>query len=170
MGSLLFGNGSVNGTTVITIAETRDFVLIKSICADPEIYAAASADGAPPAENFAPCELEGIRYVAVRRDAETVGIWMLVPHSTVCWEIHTALLKTIRGKDAVLAAELMKQWVWSSTTCLRLITNVPAFNRRTIVFCHMVGMEPFGNNGKSFMKDGKLHDQLMFGLSKPGVL
>ncbi len=154
---------------MITIAETRNFPLIKSICGHPDVYGPASADGAPPAEEFQPCEMDGIRYVAVRRDRETVGIWMLVPHSTVCWEIHTALLPTVRGKEAVFASGLMKEWVWSSTNCLRLITNVPAFNRRTVMFCRMVGMKQFGLNEKSFMKDGKLQDQLMFGLSKPGV-
>ncbi len=169
MGSLLSGNRRQHGAAVITIQETRDFGIIRSILTDPSVYESSRADGALAPAEFKPCEHEGVWYALVLRESAPVGVWMLVPHSAICYEIHTALLPVVRGKDAVIAAQLMKQWVWDNTPCLRLITNVPAFNRRTAMFCRIVGMKQFGLNEKSFMKNGRLHDQLMFGISKPGV-
>lgn len=154
---------------MITVEQTRDFETVRLIFTDPAVYALAAQDGAPVPENFRPCEHEGIYYVLIRLDGAPAGVWMLVPHSPICYEIHTALLPILRGRDAIVAAHIGREWLWNSTPCLRLITNVPAYNRRAVMFSRMVGMKEFGRNEKAFMKDGKLHDLLMFGLSKPGV-
>lgn len=155
-------------TLPITIEETRDFALVRSIFTDPKIYERAAEDGAISREDFQPCQLLGIHYVVIKLGGTPAGVWMLVPHSAVCFEIHTAILPWFRGRPALTAVALLKEWLWSSTACLRLITNVPAYNREAAMFSRMAGMTLFGNNERSFLKDGKLHDQLMFGLSKPG--
>lgn len=154
---------------MIRIEQTRDFDLIRRIFTDPAVYPMLTEDGAPAPADFRPVEHEGIWYVAVLVDEQPVGIWMLVPHSVVCYEIHTALLPCVRGREALEASRLFAEWLWSSTPCQRLITNVPGYNRPAVFFSKMAGMKRFGVNEKAFMKNGKLHDLIMFGISKPGV-
>jgi RimJ/RimL family protein N-acetyltransferase len=61
----------------------------------------------------------------------------------------------------------MSSWLWAHTSCRRLITNVPARNRLALRFAEAAGMERFGVNHASLLKDGKLQDQILLGLSRP---
>ena len=51
-------------------------------------------------------------------------------------------------------------------SCLRLTGSIPEYNRLAIRFARASGWKQFGVNEKSHMKNGQLHDQILFGISK----
>lgn len=152
---------------MITIERTRDMVLIRNIMTHPKIYSKISDDGCPPAAEFQPAKDEMIIYALARDGSQPLGIWMLIPHNSVCWEIHTCLLPISYGERALKAAAAMLEWFWKHTDGNRLFTNVPSYNRLALRFAKKTGMKQFGVNEKSFLKDGKLYDQIMLGITKP---
>jgi RimJ/RimL family protein N-acetyltransferase len=161
---------------VIHFERSFDYELIRRILTHERIWPHISDDGSPPAGEYRPFESELIWYVVVRDiypDAgpeEILGLWMFTPHNAVCWEVHTALLPEAWGGRAHQAAQLMADWIWRNTPCRRIVTNVPENNRLALRFAQAVGMEVYGCNEKSFLKGGKLLDQILLGISKPAEM
>ena len=150
----------------MTFERTTDYGLIKWIITHPAIWTDVSDDFSPAAEKWEPSQSELVRYVLVRDGEDLLGLFMLVPENEICWKVHTGLLPIARGSRAKQAAEQGIQWVWANTPCLRLITDVPKYNRQASLFARWAGMTEFGVNPKSYMKNGELQDVTMLGISK----
>lgn len=160
---------------MIELNRSFDYDLIRRIMTDRAVYSDISDDGCPAAENFQPVESDALWYVIAsdrRPDQEPIvlGLWLLVPQNTVCWEIHTVLLPHAWGPLGREAARAMAQWIWSETPCKRLITNVPEPNRLALHFAREAGMVEYGLNPASYLKHGKLFAQHCLGLSNPEVV
>jgi RimJ/RimL family protein N-acetyltransferase len=155
---------------MIHIERSTDYALIRGIMTHPAIYQHLTDDASPAAEDFRPIENDGLWYLVAWEGNELLGLWMLVPHNAVCWEIHTALLPDAWGTQARRAAVVMLDWVWRNTPCRRIVTNVPADNRLAFHFALEAGMEPYGTNEASFLKNGRLFDQICLGISRPREL
>lgn len=154
----------------MTFERTFDYALVKAIITHPAIYPHVSDDFSPSAEEYKPIESEFVWYVKVKDDGEILGVWIFVPENAICWKIHTCLLPTAWGARAAKAAKMMAQWIWKNTQCVRIITDVPETNRLALMFALKSGMTRYGMNPKSYMKDGKLLDQVVLGISKPGEI
>ena len=153
---------------MITFERTQDYALIREIMTHPKIYPYIIDDGCPPVEGFQPQENDAIYYVAVKDEGEMMGIWMLVPHNTVCFEVHTCLLPSAWGRKSRDAAAQFMRWIWENIKlCNRIITNVPAYNRIALRFARDCGMTEFGINQNSFLKNGTIYDQVMLGVTRP---
>jgi RimJ/RimL family protein N-acetyltransferase len=150
---------------VIHFKRSFDYELIGSILTHPKIYPHISDDGSPPAAEYRPIESEAVWYIVVRDEEEVLGLWMLHPHNSICWEIHTALLPNAWGERGQRAARLLPEWIWKNTLCRRVMTNVPDNNRLALRFAREAGMTEFGVNSASFLKNGKLWDQVLLGIS-----
>jgi RimJ/RimL family protein N-acetyltransferase len=98
---------------------------------------------------------------------ELLGLWMFHPQNAVCWEVHTCLLPNAWGERAHIAARALPEWIWQHTPCRRIVTHVPENNRLALRFALKAGMTIFGCNKASYLKHGRLCDQLCLGLSKP---
>ena len=152
---------------MIRIERSFDYDLIRGILTHSSVWHDISDDLSPSPAEYRPIESEAIWYAVVWDGNELLGLWMLCPQNGVCWEIHTALLPHARGARAYQAASLMKAWIWENTPCRRLITNVPVDNKPAYVFAVAAGMEPYGTNEDSFLKGGRLIDQICLGISRP---
>jgi RimJ/RimL family protein N-acetyltransferase len=150
---------------VIRFERSFDYSLIREILTHPQVYPHISDDGSPPADEFQPLQSDAVWYIVVRDGEEVLGLWMLHPHNSICWEIHTALLPSAWGERARLAAGMLGQWIWAHTPCRRVITNVPDNNRLARRFALAAGMTEFGVNRASFLKNGQLRDQTLLGIS-----
>lgn len=148
---------------------SEDWELIKKIIRHPKIYSAVSDDFCPPADQWEPIQHEDAWYVIARDGDETLGLWALFPENGACWKVHTCLLPEAYGERAAIAVREFSAWLWANTKCLRVITDVPAYNRLALRFALNAGLTQFGINPKSYMKNGKLHDIIMLGISKPGA-
>lgn len=150
----------------MTFERTIDYDLIKQIVTHSKIWPHITDDFSGKPEDFNPIQHESAFYLLVKEEREVLGVFALYPKNRICWEVHTCLLPTAWGKRARHAAKDGMRWIFEHTECLRLITDVPEYNVLALRFAHMAGMTQFGINPKSYMKNGKLHDVTMLGISK----
>ena len=150
----------------MTFTRTTDYSVIRSIITHPKVYPNVSDDFSPKREDFVPIEHPGIWYVLVSDGEELLGVFTFIPQNAVCWEVHTCLLPNAWGERAKDAGRGVIQWIWDNTPCLRIVTNVPRYNRLALGFALQSGLKQFGNNSRSYMKKGKLHDQILLGISR----
>lgn len=153
--------------TVISLARTFDPDLVRRIVTDARIYRKCGDDYAPHPEVYRPLDDPAMIYLAVSQDDTVRGIFALIPHSRIMFEVHTCLLPEILGDQAAEAAQKLLGWIWEHTPCMRLITAVPAYNRLAFKFAKAAGMTEWGCNPRAYMKGGGLHDIIMLGLSRP---
>jgi len=151
----------------MTFERTTDYALIKRIVTDKSVYPFVSDDYSPAPKDYEPIKSDAVWHVLVRDGEEVLGLWIIIPQNAVCWEIHTCLLPNAYGERAKRAGKQVVQWIWDNTTCLRLVTNVPEYNRLAHKFAKAAGMIEYGRNPKSYMKTQILHDQILLGMSKP---
>jgi len=151
---------------MIHLARLADAELIKAIVTDPRIYSRMSDDFAPPAEEYVPPAVGEAVYAGLWADGVLKGLWALVPHSRILWEVHTALLPEVWGAVAREAAPKLLEWVWENTECQRLYSLVPEYARATRKFALHAGMVECGKHEKAFLKDGELYDLTILGISR----
>jgi RimJ/RimL family protein N-acetyltransferase len=159
----------VNNSTIF-IERSFDYVLIKAIMSHPGVYRNLVDDFSPAAADFRPIESDLIWYLVAWDGNQLLGLWMLVPQNGICCEIHTVLLPHAWGDRARRAANEALAWIWTNTPCRRIITNVPAENRLAYHFALAAGLEVYGTNEASFLRNGRLQDQICLGISRPREL
>jgi RimJ/RimL family protein N-acetyltransferase len=149
----------------MTFERTKDYALVRQIMVHPKIWPHISDDLAPPASEFQPQRTDAIWYVLAVDECKVLGMFAFVPQNGVCWDVHTCLLPRAWGGPALDAARAVAPWIWANTDCRRIITTVPAYNRLALRLARAAGMREFGVNHRSYLKYGKLHDQVLLGLS-----
>jgi hypothetical protein len=159
---------------MISFRRTCDMDLVRRVMTHPKVWPWISDDFAPAPEDFQPLDHPGIVYVeAIVPDGsgpgqeKLLGLWIFAPQNGACWEVHTCLLPGHGFLRAREAARAMAEWIWEHTACLRIVTNVPRCNRAAYAFARAAGMQEFGTNEGSYMKNGRVWDQIMLGLSRP---
>lgn len=150
---------------VVTTQPIKDLELIRSTITNPRIWASVSDDAISSAEEFMPIISDSVIYLGMFVDDQFHGLFMLHAHNAVCWEVHTCLLPSAWGSASIFAHECI-EWIFNTTACQRLITNIPEGNALAKRLALSVGMQIFGINQKSFLKNGILIDQTMLGISK----
>lgn len=152
----------------ITLERTYDPVLIKSIFGHRRVFARMHDDFSPTREEWEPIVHEAtIGYMVAYEDDDPVGMFMVSAHNPVLFEIHEAFLPSAWGDLAREATLKMREWIWQNTPCQRIIGNIVESNRLALKFALDAGMTIYGVNPRSFMKCGKLRDQIMVGISRP---
>lgn len=149
-----------------TFERTENVELIKSVLCIPKIYEALHDDEAPPSDQWQPIIDDLLGYVCVREAGELCGFAIVGRWSKWEWECHTALRSEIGWKKRLAIGRSFIEWV-AGRGCRRLIGRVPAYNQYAIAFNKAVGLEVFGVDRKSWMKNGKLHDQIYMGICLP---
>ena len=148
---------------------TFDYALIRSILTLPCFYKFITDDFSVPVEQFQPAEHESIWYVLAFEGDELRGLFAFEPENTICWKIHVCLLPRCWGAKGREALQGVFEWIWENTPCLRIVGHVPSYNRLALKLALECGMILYGLNYKSIMKYGKLHDQVLVGISKPNT-
>lgn len=150
----------------MTFERSKDWQAIKTIVTHARVYPHITDDFSPARDKWEPLTNGAVEYILVRDKDEVLGLWAFEVGS-VCWRVHTCLLPCAWGKRGIEAAEQMAQWIWTNTPCLRIITEVPSYNTLAFRFATSAGMERYGVNPQSYMKNGKLWDVSLLGISKP---
>ncbi len=144
------------------IARTRDMAVVRDILAHPMIFPHIHEDGTSEPN---PIDHDGFHWMLIS-DAEPAGVFLLHARGSSCYEMHTCLLPRIWGAGAAEAAKLLGDHVFYDIGAHKLITNVPAKNRRALRFAQANGMRIEGTNRESFLLNGVMHDQIMLGMTK----
>lgn len=149
------------------IERTYDMELVRRITVDPAVYPYVSDDGSPEPEDFEPVESDVIYYLLVLDNDENVlGLFLVHPHNTILYEIHTCLLATCRGSKADEAAQKVLAWIFENIPCHKLMTHVPEHNRSALHFAERAGLKREGINAQSFLKNGEICDQFLLGITR----
>ncbi|MDA3831793.1 MAG: GNAT family protein [Spirochaetales bacterium] len=93
------------------------------------------------------------------------GLMRTEPVNGITYQIHTTALPELWGKAVGFAKESI-EWLFKNTACMKIITFIPIYNKLAIKLAKKSGMEQEGCIKKSFLKGWKLHDQLIYGLTK----
>lgn len=106
--------------------------------------------------------MNGVVYVK----AGEFGLLVGRPINFINYDVHIALLPQARGLARDICSGAMKFIFNSTERPLRLTASIPSFNIKTIKLACDIGMEFIGINKKSFMVNGVLFDQHLFGIGK----
>jgi len=102
--------------------------------------------------------------IPISDEGEKMGCFFIHPWNSICFEIHSLILPEFRGKKLMGCVEEGIKWMKKNTNCRKLVTHVPTFNRKAYAFAVRCGFSIEGTNKSSFLRDGKLYDQYLFGL------
>lgn len=97
-----------------------------------------------------------------------IAVFMFHPWNSVTFELHSAVLPQYRGAKSIQSVTLAGHWMFDHTPCQRVVTQIAVNNLPAIVLARRCGMKKIGNNEKSFLKNGVLIDQYLYGISKGG--
>lgn len=148
---------------MVRIERTRDWLYVREVITHHKIWPHVS-DGTGDRSTWQP-EASEVVYWLVPYASKPLGVFMVHPHSAVCFEVHTALLPLAYGELAAQAAKALIAWVFENTSCRKLITAVPVYNRLARRFAIHAGMQEEGVNRKSFLRDNEMIDQVMLGIT-----
>lgn len=153
---------------LVRLERSSDYELIRQIMTHPRVYPSITDDFSVPAEEFHPIENDGLIYVIARIDGEPVGAMLGVPENGIELRVHHYLLPETWGNVAAYVVESALDWLWKNTGYKRVLGKTPAFNRLALKFAMKMGMEVIGIDRQSIQKHGRLWDQFIFGMSRPG--
>lgn len=91
------------------------------------------------------------------------GFFLLVPKNSITCELHVAFLPHCRGEKVNEYAEEMFDWIRDNTRYLKIVAEIPRYNFRAKAAAIKSGFVPQGVNTKSFLKNGQIMDQLIYG-------
>jgi hypothetical protein len=147
----------------------RDAGPLNQILRIPSIFDASSEDGAADPNDVnldAFANSSSARIVGAYCGQQLTGFFLLTQMSSVLWQFHTAIKPEFRGAAAMKAVQQMISLAFSELAAQKLITFVPTFNRGAAVFAVHCGLSRQGCITGSFLKNGELHDQIIFGISR----
>lgn len=151
----------------VTISRSRDYSLLWRIATSPRIYRMTSDDRSPAPLRWRIQEREDCIYLLAKAGNQILGFCAFYPVNGATYETHVCFLEEAYGQKALAAFKTMLWWIWENTRAARIVGSVPDFNELAIAFAKRAGFEVYGVNHKSFLKDGRLRNQICMGISKP---
>jgi len=153
---------------VIVIERTTDAEYIKSCVTHPKIWEHSTDDGGLKRDEYTPIIADAVYWLKPIENNISYGVFFLHPHNFICFEAHTCLLPDIWGRSVECGLSGI-EWMFSNTSCQRIITSVPSYNKLALRFAEKCGFKQYGVNPQSYLKNGKLHDLIMLGISRGGT-
>ena len=149
----------------LTVERSVNYALLDYIAKEPSIWE-ATRDDFPPDDYTVP-QGNGIYYLLAHDGDDLLGFCAFWPQNAVCFDAHLCFRPCAYGKRASFAFRIMLNWMWINTKAQRIVGSIPVYNRLAIAFCKRAGGTVYGVNPKSWVRDGKLHDQVLIGMSRP---
>lgn len=152
---------------MVRITNRYDPRVLDYIMGHPEIYWQHVESGAlePEKMDFASYANDvRVRIWVVFLDDYPVGFCGAVQKNESYWETHVGFLPVARGSVATAACRFVISELFEKFGARKLIAEVAEDNRPAQMLARRLGFKLEGTNPKSFWRDGKLIDQLRFGL------
>ena len=141
-----------------------DLEFVDSILKHDSIYPFISDDYCPKAEDYTCAPLlshNGVYYLSPDKNS----IFVYIPINSITYEVHSNVLPPARNRSSELALMTVK-YMFEQTKCMKIKTHVPVFNTPALHLSFKCGLRVEGNLRESFLKNNKLYDQIILGLSK----
>lgn len=157
------------GRAVIKATRTYNADLVRSIMLRPEILATVAEDGQDPAD-YQP-DVEGDCWLVMTApDDVLVGLYCLDARNAVTVEIHAQVLPEHRKVYSKATGEAALGWILENMPeCHKVTASVPAIYPNVLKFTTQFGFQVEGVNRLSYLKNGKIHDQWMLGITRDEI-
>ena len=139
---------------------TTDKELISKILNHPKVYKWITDDCSPKV--YEPIIHPSIIYLT---DETKKWVIRIDPINGICCQVHTTLLPEVWGLGVEIVREAIR-WGFANTRYMKITTTIPVFNRLAIKLTKDSGFTKEGLIKKSFLKNWKLYDQELWGLTK----
>ena len=133
---------------------------ISRIINHPKIYKLISDDLSP--KTYIPIINESVLWVI---NEEKTGVIKVEVVNGITCQVHITVLPELWGKAKDFIIEATR-WFFDNTKYLKIITLIPTYNRLAIRLAEKCGMKKEGCIKKSFLKNWKIYDQLVYGFTK----
>jgi len=104
-------------------------------------------------------------WIIISYNNNVVGLFQLKQVGAVTYEIHVNLLKPFR-RLRYYAGFALGDWVLKNTTLNKITTQIPTTSPHVIKFAVDMGFTFEGTNRESYLKNGKICDKLLFGITR----
>ena len=147
----------------VRINRTADRDFIAALSFDPLIWPFISDDGCEQKLEVVDRLLGFESLILKAEDEAPLGLWIAFGRNFVTCELHFCVVPSRFGGKAYVTNEVCR-WIFSNTRFKKIVTEIPRFNERAIRHIRKAGFIHEGVNRVSFLKDGVLHDQIVFGM------
>lgn len=108
---------------------------------------------------------EGGSFLGIFDKKQMAGAFLIKPMNSYCYELHGGIGLKYWGKGVEICS-LAGRTIFHSTSCLKLVAIIPEFNALMRKCVQKCGMRQEGILTKSYLKWAKLHDQIIYGITK----
>lgn len=106
------------------------------------------------------------RWYVSWEDGDIVGVYYAHRINTATWEVHTHVRPKFWGSGKGLShSRAGLDAIIADTRALKIIATIPASAGPVLQVAESLGFEREGRRKESFLRDGILHDEIIFGLS-----
>jgi len=139
---------------------TTDKELISKILNHPKVYKWITDDCSPKV--YEPVIQHNVIYLTNETQS---GIVRIDPMNGICCQAHIALLPEMNGngKEFVISA---MTWGFSKTKYMKVVAFISENNRLAIKLVKDCGFNEEGRLKKSRLKNWKMYDQIIYGITK----
>ena len=140
-----------------------DIDIVNMILTDDSIYPFITDDGSLEVNDFnvAPFLINDKVYFL----GDDKSCFIFIPKNSITYDLHSNVLPEAR-KDSVKLVKYAAGFMFHETPCMKIITWVPEYNRRALNFAFKSGASFEGISHAGFLKNGKLYDEYLFGMTK----
>ena len=150
---------------MFAVERCSDYETIRRVLTAPRNWRAGTDDGAGDPANFKPNEHPDIWYLRASHLEIPFFLFTFIPQNAICLEVHIS--STIHGiGEAREASKEAFAWMFGNSPARRIVASIPEDNRLVLKLARDIGMEQYGVNPGSFLRGGKLHNQILYGISK----
>lgn len=140
------------------VHKATDMDAVARIINHPEVFGWITDDLSPEVYEPNPQAL----YII---NEEATGVIRVDPFNGVTCQVHTSAMPQLWGNTRKFVKDAIA-WGWENTRYSKIISLVPDFNPAAAMLCKRCGFQQEGTIKKSFLKNFKLYDQALYGLSK----
>ncbi len=97
---------------------------------------------------------------------EIIGVFIIEKKCRVTADVHVQVLPKWRETHAIPFGLTVIDWTWENTEYLKMVAEIPEIYPNVMDFAERMGFEIEGVNCKSYLKGGKLLDQVYYGLCR----
>jgi hypothetical protein len=108
-------------------------------------------------------------FLGVFSGDEMAACFTVIPWSEYCYQIHGGVSKDFWGRGVEICTS-MGMFLFTTSPCVKIVAILPEYNRLMCRCLKKTGLSEEGRLKKSFVKNMKFHDQIIYGIHRSEVI